>query len=208
LFAAAADIARFGLMHVSSDATLRADAVAEMQRPRVVLPSYGGAEPTHHGLGWKIYDWPRGRLLGHNGNGTGQVAFVRVAPRARVAVAMMTNTLPSGTAAWRDVSSALWTTLDVEPAPVLTAHSASTDDGDRYAGTYEMRGASFEIATVDDGLRMKMRIFEDEPVTAYILQVDDARFVTRSGVAVVFEQVGESLLLHYGPLVARRSSPT
>jgi CubicO group peptidase (beta-lactamase class C family) len=43
------------------------------------------------GLGWSLFDWPGGAVVGHDGGTLGQSAFLRVAPEDDVAVALLTN---------------------------------------------------------------------------------------------------------------------
>ncbi|GHC83137.1 hypothetical protein GCM10007079_23980 [Nocardiopsis terrae] len=43
------------------------------------------------GLGWIRYGWDGHRLLGHDGNTIGQAAFLRLLPRAGLAVVLLTN---------------------------------------------------------------------------------------------------------------------
>ncbi|MCA1708277.1 MAG: beta-lactamase family protein [Actinobacteria bacterium] len=202
VFATASDLARFGLMHAMGVGPSPAVAGA-MQQSRIGLPAYGGDEPTHHGLGWKIYDWPKGRLLGHNGNGTGQVAFLRVDTKAPMAVAFMTNTIPNGVAAWRKFSAALWNYLDIEPAATLAAAPNALADHE-LAGLYELRDVSITISANAERLRAELQMLGGDNVIAELRPVDPMRYLTPNGAAVVFERVGNDVLLHYGPITARR----
>src|SRR5690606_2383579 len=69
---------------------LSAQAVRAMQEPQVDVPELalmGG----HWGLGWSLFDWEGGPVIGHDGGTIGQAAFLRVVPEKGVAVAILTN---------------------------------------------------------------------------------------------------------------------
>ncbi|MEV0385625.1 serine hydrolase [Nonomuraea sp. NPDC050643] len=47
--------------------------------------------PGSYGLGMELHDWDGGTVIGHHGATIGQQAFLRMAPDAGVAVALLTN---------------------------------------------------------------------------------------------------------------------
>jgi CubicO group peptidase (beta-lactamase class C family) len=116
VFASARDVAAFARELVVPASALGA-AADRMRRPVVTLPAIGFDEPTHHGLGWKVYDWPKGLLVGHNGNGTGQYAWVRADVATATSLAVMVNTIPSGALVWQRVAPAFWEHVGAEPNP-------------------------------------------------------------------------------------------
>jgi CubicO group peptidase (beta-lactamase class C family) len=203
LWATARALARFCLMHLGDEPAVT-PAAAEMRKPTVELPRWGGDEPTHQGLGWKIYVWPVGRLIGHNGNATGQVAFLRGDLDSHIAIACMTNTIPGGAVVWRRLSSQLWPTFGLVPNPRPAPLSQPAPVASTLAGTYEARGVSFVVTATADGLDCEMRILDNPPARFALAPCREDTFITSSGVAVVFEVSSPSTLLHYGPLTATR----
>lgn len=90
------DLLAFAQMHIdggrAADGTtvLGPEAARAMRQPQVTLPPLG-LMGTSWGLGWEIYDWPGGTVIGHDGGTVGQAAFLRVAPERDVAIALLTN---------------------------------------------------------------------------------------------------------------------
>ena len=90
------DLLAFAQMHVDGGrapdgtAVLGPEAARAMRQPQVTLPPLG-LMGTSWGLGWEIYDWPGGTVIGHDGGTVGQAAFLRVAPEHNVALALLTN---------------------------------------------------------------------------------------------------------------------
>lgn len=86
-----ADLLRFARMHLEGGGeVLSAAAVKSMQQRQVDLP-YLGMLGDAWGIGWEIFDWDGGTVIGHDGGTVGQSAFLRVVPAAGVAVALLTN---------------------------------------------------------------------------------------------------------------------
>ncbi|SFO70586.1 serine hydrolase [Amycolatopsis rubida] len=65
------------------------ESLLAMREPQVDVPRLGMAE--HWGLGWMLFDWDGGKVIGHDGGTIGQSAFLRVVPEKGVAVALLTN---------------------------------------------------------------------------------------------------------------------
>lgn len=92
----ARDLLAFARMHIdggtASDGTrvLSAESVAAMQQTQVVLPDLGLMGDSW-GLGWELFDWQGGPVIGHDGGTIGQNAFLRIAPRSDLAVVLLTN---------------------------------------------------------------------------------------------------------------------
>ncbi|MDR6865701.1 CubicO group peptidase (beta-lactamase class C family) [Microbacterium resistens] len=92
----ARDLLGFARMHIdggtAADGTrvLSAAGVAAMQERQVELPDLG-LMGNAWGLGWEIFDWEGGTVIGHDGGTIGQNAFLRIAPEAGVAVVVLTN---------------------------------------------------------------------------------------------------------------------
>lgn len=86
----ARDLLKFAAAHIDGGAgVLSADSTAAMQVTQVEVPDIGLMGATW-GLGWELFDFGV-PVYGHDGGTIGQSAFLRVAPEAGVAVALLTN---------------------------------------------------------------------------------------------------------------------
>ena len=205
-FATAADVVKFAMGHVTPG-LIDGRVTAAMREPVIECPPYGGAEPTHQGLGWKIYDWPSGTIVGHNGGSVGQGAFLRLLPARRIAVALVGNTAPATAFAWARWNFWLSKQLDVaEPARPSAAGPVPVEEMPRYAGTYEMRDVRFTIVEEAGRLRLQFAAFDSPPTTSWLSKLDEDRLTTSTGEVVTFESSGSCHLLHQGPYTARRTS--
>jgi CubicO group peptidase (beta-lactamase class C family) len=152
----ARDLVAFARMHIdggkASDGTvvLSSDSVEAMQRGHVTLPDFGLMGDAW-GLGWELFDWPGGPVIGHDGGTIGQAAMLRVAPGRRTAVALLTNGgNPYGMYAeifgrlLRELAGVAMPALPAPPSeptppapPAESAPPAEAGGGvDRYVGTY------------------------------------------------------------------------
>lgn len=92
----ARDLLGFAHMHLNgglaADGTriLGADSARAMREPQIAVPDIG-IPGTHWGLGWMLPDCGGPSLFGHDGSIDGQTAFVRIAPQAGIAVALLAN---------------------------------------------------------------------------------------------------------------------
>ena len=92
----ASNLLAFATMHLNGGKAadgrqiLSEASVAAMQEPQVELPELA-LMGNAWGLGWEMYDVDGTRVIGHDGGTLGQVAFLRIVPEQRVAVALVTN---------------------------------------------------------------------------------------------------------------------
>ncbi len=90
------DLLAFARMHMAggtaADGTrvLSEASVTAMREAQVKLPRLGMMGDSW-GLGWELFDWAGGPVIGHDGGTIGQGAFLRVVPGRNVAVTLMTN---------------------------------------------------------------------------------------------------------------------
>lgn len=151
------DLLAFARMHLTGgrgpDGTqvLSAASVAAMQERQVELPDLG-ILGNAWGLGWEIFDFPGGPVIGHDGGTIGQSAFLRVVPGRQVAVAILTNG-GNPLALYTEIMGRVLRELaDVElpalPTPDLTQ---APIDAKRYVGTYTSSVADTVITQNDDG---------------------------------------------------------
>jgi CubicO group peptidase (beta-lactamase class C family) len=157
------DMLTFAKMHidggVARDSTrlLSESAVREMQRPQVDLPDegYGAA---HWGLGWMLFNWGAGdtrrRIIGHDGGTIGQISSLRVLPDERFAVAVLTNTSPTGTLLAERIMRWLFgEAMGIEmPARLRPPEQPAQLDLAPYIGVYERTSLRVEITQRDGRL--------------------------------------------------------
>lgn len=154
----AEDLLGFASLHiddgVASDGTqlLSSSAVAQMQHPETDVPELtlmGG----HWGLGWSLYNWDGGSVIGHDGGTIGQAAFLRVVPEKGVAVAILTNGgVPFElytTIMTRVLSELAGVAVPVLPAPQDPL--PPLPDVARMLGTYSSSVADSTVRLGDDG---------------------------------------------------------
>jgi CubicO group peptidase (beta-lactamase class C family) len=121
-----------------------------MRQPQVVVPDLGMG--GHWGLGWMLFDYPGGTVIGHDGGTLGQSAYLRVVPEAGIAVTLLTNggdVLP----VFRKVFGHLLAELagvDLPPMPVPPTDPLPVD-ADRASGTYRSTIADHELSVDADG---------------------------------------------------------
>ncbi|WP_040812853.1 serine hydrolase domain-containing protein [Nocardia concava] len=101
----AGDLVRFARLHLNDGVAegipvIPESAVRAMTVPHVELPDIGYG--THWGLGWQLFDAAGSGLFGHDGSTLGQNAYLRIAPAAGVAIALLANG-GSAAALYRDL---------------------------------------------------------------------------------------------------------
>ncbi|GAA0622727.1 serine hydrolase domain-containing protein [Kutzneria viridogrisea] len=203
----------FVRMHLSDS------AFDGMREPQVDLPPLdlmGG----HWGLGWMLFDYPGGTVIGHDGGTLGQSAFLRVVPEAGVAVALLTNG-GDVLALYRKVFGHLLGELAGVRLPELAQVPAEPEpiDAHRTAGTYRSTMLDLELEVRENGsawLTMiprtpeaKVLLGEVEPVE--LVRLDENRLISTKqemGRHSVYVLVGEdsqgrARYLHNGRAVAR-----
>ncbi|MGH3301408.1 MAG: serine hydrolase domain-containing protein [Streptosporangiaceae bacterium] len=151
------DLVSFARMHASggtaADGTvvLSADSVKAMQEQQVKLPNLG-LMAAAWGLGWELFDWPGGTVIGHDGATIGQAAFLRVVPDRDVTVALLTNG-GNPIAVYREIYGHLLRELagvELPPLPVPPADPERIDAA-RYVGTYSCDVAELTVSEDQDG---------------------------------------------------------
>lgn len=153
------DLLKFALLHLDGGKTpdgkqiVSEASVREMQREQVHLPPQPGEGAAHWGLGWMEFDWDGRRVIGHDGGTVGQQSSLRIFPDEDFAVAILTNTSPTGGVMAARVMRWLFGLYDIEiprrPEPPETAPDI---DPALYVGTYEKIETRAEITLVDGRL--------------------------------------------------------
>ena len=154
------DLLAFARLHMVGGVTadgkqlLSPAAVCAMQESQATLPPQPGAAADHWGLGWMLFDWSGRRVVGHDGGTIGQQSSLRVLPDERFAVALLTNTSPSGGALAEFLMSWLFKEtfdIDVPPRPQPPEHAPKVDAAP-YTGVFEKLGARTTLEVSDGAL--------------------------------------------------------
>jgi CubicO group peptidase (beta-lactamase class C family) len=135
----------FVQMHLSDT------SLGVMRQPQIVLPDLE-LPRGHWGLGWTLFDYPGGTVIGHDGAALGQPAFLRVVPEAGVALALLTNggdALP----VFRTVFGHLLAELAGVELPALPVPPAVPQpvDVERVSGTYRATMVDQELSVDAEG---------------------------------------------------------
>jgi CubicO group peptidase (beta-lactamase class C family) len=155
------DLLAFARMHMrgsrgSVGSVLSTASVKAMQQRQVELPdprnSWGIGMGTAWGLGWEIYDFPGGTVIGHDGGTIGQTAFLRAVPERDIAVAVLTNGYAPSALYLEIVGRVLRELADVDvPAFPSPDSAAPPPDASRYLGTYSSPVMEITVTRDDDG---------------------------------------------------------
>jgi CubicO group peptidase (beta-lactamase class C family) len=166
-----ADLLTFAKMHLDGGVAaggarlLSEAAVAEMQRPHADLPPHPGDFAHHWGLGWMLFDWDGRRVIGHDGGTIGQNSSLRILPDERFAVAVLTNTTPTGTLMASRIMRWLFGYAGIELPPYpKPPETPPAIDLAPYAGVYEKNEARTEIAV--DGEQLAATIVNTGPLAS------------------------------------------
>ena len=157
------DLLKFARLHLdrgkAPDGTqiLSEASVREMQREQVHLPDRVGEGAAHWGLGWMEFDWPgpggARRVIGHDGGTIGQNSSLRILPDEDFAVAVLTNTSPTGGVMAARIMRWLFGLYDIEiPRRPEPPEVPPDIDLAPYVGVYEKVETRAEIKLVDGRL--------------------------------------------------------
>ena len=150
------DLLTFVRMHLAGGAgpdgaVLSTASVQAMQERQVKLPDLG-ILATSWGLGWEIFDFPTGTVIGHDGGTIGQSAYLRVAPGHDVGVALLTNGGNTHPVYQEVVGRVLrdLTGIELPPMPA-PAPQPPRIDASRYLGTYTSAVGEAVVSQDGDG---------------------------------------------------------
>jgi len=174
----AADLLAFARLHlddgVTADGTrlLPAELIRSMHVQQVAIPLAADGL-TGVGLGFRLHDWNGRTLIGHDGGTVGQLAYLRIDPRARLAVCLLTNS-PNAPALSRELLAEVFSSYAGLTAPPALEPGAGLPAGaERHAGRYERAGVRFDV---DQRLHLTVSAtgdraaFADDPVHEYDLR--------------------------------------
>jgi CubicO group peptidase (beta-lactamase class C family) len=151
------DLLAFARMHMTRGAAadgtrlLSEASVRAMREQQVTLPPIGFLG-TGWGLGWDMFGWPGGAVIGHDGSTIGQSAFLRMVPDQDVAIALLANG-GNPVAVYHEIFGYLLRELaGVElPPPPQPPANPERIDASRYAGSYVSDMAEYIVSQDPDG---------------------------------------------------------
>ncbi|GCE00268.1 serine hydrolase domain-containing protein [Embleya hyalina] len=151
---AAAHVAR-GLLPDGTRLLSEASALA-MRESQVDVPDIG-AVGTAWGLGWNLFDWAGGPVIGHDGGTLGQAAILRVAPESGVSIAILTNGGELGVM-YELVREVLASTAGVGmPEPVVPPVDPPLVDARFFVGRYASQVLAMDVVESERGFELTTR---------------------------------------------------
>jgi CubicO group peptidase (beta-lactamase class C family) len=221
----ARDLAGFARMHLAGgiaangDVVLSAESAAAMRAPQVSLPRVTGMGSAW-GLGWEIDRVGEPALFGHDGNTVGQASFLRIAPDAGTAVALLTNG-GDGAGLFHDIVDELLSELAGVRLPerLTPPAQAPSIDAGRYVGVYENSIVEMEFSADAEGRiwleqRPKEMLLElgEQPSREELIGFSDDSLIMRneqSGMHIVFaflspDDDGHHSYVHFGRALSRQ----
>jgi len=182
-----ADLLRYARMHMDDGAGRTKGSRILSQRSAVAMRETVTEIPwripelaSAMGLSFLLYDWGGTWLYGHDGGTIGQYAFLRILPKPRMAVALLTN---GGDARglYREVYGSIFASLaGVKPPPLPKPRKRTVVDLEKLAGVYENIGTRATLAVKDGELHFKSvsKLWDGMPPMAFPLApVDERLFV-------------------------------
>ncbi|MER8103558.1 serine hydrolase domain-containing protein [Kitasatospora sp. NPDC094016] len=222
------DLLTFVRMHLNDGKAddggrvLSPESLAVMREPQVEVPTLG-IMAGRWGVGWMLFGWEGGEVVGHDGGTIGQSAFLRVVPERNVAVALLTNGGQPVHVYHQVFGKLLDELADVKLPPLPQPNPAAAQaDLSRYVGEYSSMVAD-NVVTAEDGTlwieRTPKGIFADlggaPPAKHELLPYLDDTFVAiapefpglyRAHAFVGDDGTGRARFLHTGR-ADRRVSP-
>lgn len=159
--ASAHDLLTFARLQLDGGVTaegkrlLSRDSTAAMRRPSVFIPAFAD-RGSAVGLGWRITRWDGQPVIGHDGGTIGQSAYLRIAPKAGVAVCLLTNSSQSESLYERLLaevfSDVAGLAMPAGPQPADGISPSVTEvPPERHAGRYERTARRYDVS-VRDGM--------------------------------------------------------
>ncbi len=138
----ASDLLRFAQMHLNDGKNdqgqriLSRKSTRMMQKRQTRMLKYSPMAIDGWGLGWMLMNWDGERIFAHDGATIGQFAFLRIVPRKKLAVALLTN---GGDAKglYKTVFNEILGSLVKKTEPELPDSAKRQPDLTTYTGTYE-----------------------------------------------------------------------
>ena len=179
------DLLEFAELHLRDGRTaggtelLDPDVARLMRRRRLDTPPL--ARPSARGLGWGIYDWPDGELVGHDGETRGQIATLRLLGEHGLALVVLTNAIPDGAEVTRELTEAVLEPWGLSPPTLPVPATVPAFEPKTYAGRYRNLMATTDVEAAPDGLRLTAHFttegLTEETQTTQLRAIGDGAFV-------------------------------
>jgi CubicO group peptidase (beta-lactamase class C family) len=171
----AGDVLTFAERHLTGD-----PIAGLMQERRLESPPL--SRPSARGLGWAIYDWDGGTVIGHDGETLGQIASLRLLPAEQLAVVVLTNAIPDGAELASTLVAQALAPFGLTPPLLAAPAPVSGFDPSPYLGRYRNRMATHTVAADDGGLAVTTRytsegLPQDKTVTDRLLPLGGGAFM-------------------------------
>jgi CubicO group peptidase (beta-lactamase class C family) len=197
--ASAHDLLTFVRLHLDCGVTeegkrlFSEDSAAAMRRPQADIPTFA-EQAAAVGLGWRMSRWGGHSIIGHDGGTIGQSAYLRIAPEARVAVCLLTNSAQAQ-ALYEGLLAEVFRSVAgiAMPAGPAPAGAAGLPGGrhamERHCGRYERVARRYEISMAEGllhatatttGALSSLTGPQPEEVTLYPADGTGQNFVCRS----------------------------
>jgi hypothetical protein len=135
-------------------------------------------------------------VIGHDGGTIGQISSLRISPEERAAVAILTNTAPTGGLLIERVRRWLFGKLGIELPPRLRPPDQPASlDLSLYAGVYERTGLRIEVSERDGSLYARytntgpLASLDGELPPRPLVPVDASSFVQEGVIPGTYEPV-------------------
>jgi CubicO group peptidase (beta-lactamase class C family) len=195
----ARDLVMFAGMHLRDgegpDGTrvLSAESARAMRERLVELPDLGLMGDAW-GLGWSLFDWDGGAVVGHDGGTIGQASFLRLAPGHDVAVALLTNGGDPVAVYTEVVAHLLKELTGIELAvPPVPDPAAPRIDAARYVGEYSSSVADIVVSQDEDGRVWVERV--PKGIFAELAKPDKSELVAMNGDTLILAEPMQGMYL-------------
>ncbi|MEV6235130.1 serine hydrolase [Lentzea sp. NPDC051838] len=148
----AGNLLKFARMHMNGgNDVLSSMSVRAMQEAQVEVPQLAVMGDAW-GLGWELFHYPQGTVIGHDGGTIGQSSFLRLVPEHGVAVALLTNG-GNPLDLYREIVGHVLRELTGIDLPDMPQPATTQDriDAARYVGTYASTVGERVVTQDDDG---------------------------------------------------------
>jgi len=195
----ARDLVTFAAMHLRDGEgphgtrVLSAASARAMREHQVELPDLG-LMGRSWGLGWALYDWAGGQVVGHDGGTIGQSAFLRLAPGHDVAVALLTNGGNPIALYTEVVGHVLKELTGIELAvPPVPQPDAPRIDATRYVGEYSSSVADIVVSQDGDGRVWVERV--PKGIFAELAKPEKTELVAMNGDTLILAEPTQGMYL-------------
>lgn len=156
------DLLKFVQMHLNGgknakgEKVLSAKSVNAMQKRQIRSSTRSGL--AGWGIGWMLFDFDGERVIGHDGGTIGQAAFLRIHPKKKFAVAMLTNGGDAG-GLYTDVYNSIFEHMAKVSVPGFIKPDRSLKPKlEPYTGVFENLNGQFEISIAGNGKNEHLEI--------------------------------------------------